>query len=157
MGAVGFRHDMGMNERTTYVRSGNGAPIQFTQGDWEAFIDLLDAAGVHLEGLVMEGRLDGEAAAQAMDAVRAFTFEVVETGDGARIRVQGGTDTDPVTALTARVASGLALPEVAQVAQRVLLTQAASATTRPLRDEEEAKVATWIALLSSGDDLYVSR
>lgn len=146
-----------MHTRQITIRSGNGVPVPFTQRDWEAFVDLLDTVGADLEGIVVAGRLDGATARAAGAAIREVELEVVSTAHGERIHVKGGGDTDPITATTARVAEGLELTEVAEMAHRTLLAQAGSASGRPLNGDEHARVATWVALLTAGDDLYVER
>lgn len=139
------------------LQSADGTETLIPEKDWENLVYLLDSAGVDLVSFVTTRSLDGVAARQAGERLRELQLECVETKHGTRVRSAGGQDTNPVLAITARIAEGLGDEETATRAQQMLIQEMASLIVRPLNDDELTKVQTWSELLIHSGGVRMQR
>jgi len=130
------------------VRSETGDETVIVESDWENLVHLLDHAGVDLIKLVEERKLDAIEAKRAGELLSGLELECVETNLGTRIRGVGGQDTDPVLAITARLAEGAGDTKSASEAQKILLREMATLVVRPLNAEELKKIEAWARMLT---------
>lgn len=131
----------------TRVLAETGNETVIRAGDWENLVHLLDHVGVDLVKLVEERKLDAGEAKRAGDLLNGLELECVETSLGTRIRGVGGPDTDPVLAITARLAEMAGDAESASEAQKILLREVATLIVRPLNPGERATVEAWVDML----------
>jgi hypothetical protein len=130
------------------VRTETGDETVIGESDWENLVHLLDYAGVDLSKLVEERKLDSSEAKRAGELLGKLKLECVETSLGVRIRGVRSQDTDPVLAITARLAEGAGDTKSAREARRVLLREMATLVVRPLNTNEQAKIEKWAKMLT---------
>lgn len=137
------------------VRAETGDETVIGESDWENLVHLLDHAGVDLIKLVEERKLDASEAKRAGELLAGLELECVETHLGTRIRGVGGQDTDPVLAITARLAEGADDTKSASEAQKILLREMATLVVRPLNADEQVKIEAWTKMLTESGGVEI--
>lgn len=139
------------------LKDAGGAEWLIAEADWENLVHLLDGAGVDLVKFVAEEHLGAEDSRRAGESLAKMDLEAVETVHGSRIRQVGGTDTDPVVAVMARLAEKVGDDESAERARELLLAEAATLVVRPLNKVEVDKVSTWSKILIESNGISIKR
>lgn len=135
---------------TWSLHTPNGTAVQFTDAEWESFVELAGDAGVDVLAIALEGSITASDATTLAAYLRVADL-VVRTHGAVRRIATDGADTDTHLATAARIADTAGLDALAGAAQHALLTQAATVRIEPLTVFERASVDAWIAALSHGD------